>query len=85
MATPHVAGIVAYLIAKDGNLTPAAMASKLISMSISGAVSGVRKSPVNLLSSKSYSHRFFDQLRALSTASSSLTKLTKPITAILGT
>ncbi|KAH6910920.1 serine protease [Coprinopsis sp. MPI-PUGE-AT-0042] len=29
MATPHVAGLVAYLIAKDGNISPAAMSTKV--------------------------------------------------------
>lgn len=52
MATPHVAGIVAYLIGKDGNVSPAAMASKLNTLSVSGAISGVREYPFWLVSSE---------------------------------
>ncbi|KAH6901640.1 serine protease [Coprinopsis sp. MPI-PUGE-AT-0042] len=44
MATPHVAGVVAYLIGKDGNVTPAAMATKLNNLSLSGAITGIPKS-----------------------------------------
>ncbi|KAF9562998.1 serine protease [Agrocybe pediades] len=42
MATPHVAGLVAYLIGKDGNVSPAAMASKLVSLSVKNALTGIR-------------------------------------------
>ncbi|TEB20079.1 serine protease [Coprinellus micaceus] len=34
MATPHVAGLVAYLISVQGNITPAAMSQKLKDMSL---------------------------------------------------
>lgn len=43
MATPHVAGVIAYLIGKDGNITPAAMATKLKSLSTKNALTGVRE------------------------------------------
>lgn len=45
MATPHVAGAIAYLIAKDGNLPPAEMAAELNSLAVYGALSGVRECP----------------------------------------
>ena len=43
MATPHISGLVAYLIAKDGNLTPAAMATKVKNLAAVGYISGLRK------------------------------------------
>jgi cerevisin len=46
MATPHVAGAIAYLIAKDGNITPAQMATKLNNLAVSGILSGVRESTI---------------------------------------
>lgn len=44
MATPHVAGVVAYLIAKDGNISPAAMETKIKNLSTKNAISGIRQS-----------------------------------------
>ncbi|EAU82190.1 serine protease [Coprinopsis cinerea okayama7 len=49
MATPHVAGLVAYLIGRDGNVSPAAMATKIINSSVNGALSGVPSGTVNRL------------------------------------
>jgi cerevisin len=43
MATPHVAGTIAYLIGNEGNLPPAEMANKLNSLAVSGVLSGIRK------------------------------------------
>jgi cerevisin len=43
MAAPHVAGAVAYLIAKDGNLTPAEMSGKIANLAISKIFDGVRE------------------------------------------
>jgi subtilisin family serine protease len=40
-ATPHVAGTVALIIAKDGNKSPAAMATKLNKLSTKGVVKGL--------------------------------------------
>ncbi len=41
----HVAGLVAYLISREGNRSPAAMSARLTALGVKGAVSGVRKSP----------------------------------------
>ncbi|KAJ2932569.1 hypothetical protein H1R20_g4571, partial [Candolleomyces eurysporus] len=49
MATPHVAGIVAYLIAKDGNLSPAAMETKIKSLSVGGILTQIPTGTVNSL------------------------------------
>ncbi|KAF6753954.1 serine protease [Ephemerocybe angulata] len=38
MATPHVAGLVAYLISVNGNMTPAAMRQKIRDLSLVGLV-----------------------------------------------
>jgi len=43
MATPHIAGLIAYLIALQGNVSPAAMTAKLQSLSQKGVISGIRK------------------------------------------
>ena len=37
-ATPHVAGLVAYLISVQGNMTPAAMAQKIKDMSLKSII-----------------------------------------------
>ena len=42
-ATPHVAGIIATLISRDGNLSPAAMSAKLATIAIKGAITDLRK------------------------------------------
>ncbi|KAG5637820.1 hypothetical protein H0H81_003091 [Sphagnurus paluster] len=42
-ATPHVAGLIAYLIGLGGNKSPQAMISQINSLSISGVLSGVRE------------------------------------------
>lgn len=44
MATPHVAGVVAYLISKDGNVSPAAMETKIKNLATKNAISGIRTS-----------------------------------------
>jgi cerevisin len=44
MATPHVAGLVAYLIAKEGNISPAAMETKVRNLSAVGYITDLRKS-----------------------------------------
>jgi cerevisin len=43
MATPHVSGLIAYLIAKDGNLSPAAMETKVRNLAATGYISGLRE------------------------------------------
>lgn len=42
MATPHVAGLVAYLINKDGNTSPTAMVTKLYNLSLKNVLSYIR-------------------------------------------
>ncbi|KAJ2919609.1 hypothetical protein MD484_g772, partial [Candolleomyces efflorescens] len=49
MATPHVAGVVAYLIGKDGNVSPAAMEAKIKSLSTKSVLTGVPSGTVNQL------------------------------------
>ncbi|TFK21493.1 serine protease [Coprinopsis marcescibilis] len=49
MATPHIAGLVAYLIAKDGNISPAAMSTKLKSLALNGVISGIPSGTANEL------------------------------------
>jgi cerevisin len=45
MATPHVAGLVAYLISTNGDSSPSAVANLISSLAVSDALSGVRKYP----------------------------------------
>ncbi|KAF8639361.1 hypothetical protein AX17_001550 [Amanita inopinata Kibby_2008] len=49
MSTPHISGLIAYFIARDGNLSPSAMTSKLQSLAVSGALTGIPSGTVNLL------------------------------------
>lgn len=43
MACPHVAGLIAYIIGRIGNMTPAEMSAKLKSMSVKNALTDIRK------------------------------------------
>jgi subtilisin family serine protease len=43
MATPHVAGLAAYLISVGGNMSPAALSSAITSLALKGVLAGVRK------------------------------------------
>ncbi|KAK0202140.1 serine protease [Desarmillaria ectypa] len=49
MATPHVSGIVAYIISQSGNTTPAAMSILVKSLGISGVLTGIPSGTTNLL------------------------------------
>ncbi|RDB21646.1 Cuticle-degrading protease [Hypsizygus marmoreus] len=49
MATPHIAGLVAYLIAKNGNSSPASIAATIQSLSVKNALSGIPSGTVNFL------------------------------------
>ncbi|RPD56787.1 serine protease [Lentinus tigrinus ALCF2SS1-7] len=49
MAAPHVAGIIATLISRDGNLAPAAMSAKLVALAIKDAITGLPIGTLNLL------------------------------------
>jgi len=51
MATPHVAGLIAYFIALQGNLSPAAMSTKLKDLSTMGVLSGIPAGTLNDLAS----------------------------------
>jgi cerevisin len=42
MATPHIAGLVAYLISVNGNASPASISSQIQSLSTKSALSGIR-------------------------------------------
>jgi cerevisin len=52
MATPHVAGLAAVLISKEGNVSPAALSDKLKSYAVNGVLSGVPSGTVNNLIQK---------------------------------
>ena len=43
MATPHIAGLVATIISRDGNDTPAAISTKIQTLSTKGALSSIRE------------------------------------------
>lgn len=43
-ACPHVSGIIACLIAKNGNLTPSAMSQVIRDLSLKDVLSNIRKS-----------------------------------------
>ncbi|KIM35761.1 hypothetical protein M413DRAFT_32226 [Hebeloma cylindrosporum] len=47
MATPHVAGLIAYLIRLQGNITPAAMSTKLKNLSLKGVLTGIPSGTLN--------------------------------------
>ncbi|RDB21875.1 Cuticle-degrading protease [Hypsizygus marmoreus] len=47
MATPHVAGLIAYLISTRGNTSPAAMSTLLKSLSLKGVLSGIPSGTLN--------------------------------------
>ncbi|KAF9031932.1 serine protease [Panaeolus papilionaceus] len=49
MATPHVAGLIAYLICLEGNVTPAAMSTKIKYYAIQGSLSGIPSGTVNYI------------------------------------
>lgn len=49
MATPHVAGLVAYLIGLQGNVTPPAMKAKLQSLCLRDVISGIPSGTINCL------------------------------------
>ena len=43
MATPHVAGLAAYLLTLDSSLTPSSVSTTIISQSLVNVLSGIRK------------------------------------------
>ncbi|KAK0215376.1 serine protease [Armillaria fumosa] len=54
MATPHVSGLVAYLIGLNGNQSPAAISSLIKSLGVSGVLSSIPSGTVNLLANNGY-------------------------------
>ncbi|PFH47214.1 hypothetical protein AMATHDRAFT_50473 [Amanita thiersii Skay4041] len=49
MATPHVSGLVAYLIGLQGNVSPAAMTTKIQSLAVKGVLTGIPSGTINAL------------------------------------
>ncbi|KAF2844192.1 subtilisin-like serine protease-like protein PR1A [Plenodomus tracheiphilus IPT5] len=49
MATPHVAGLAAYLLALEGRMTPAALASRISSLANGNKITGVPAGTINAL------------------------------------
>jgi cerevisin len=47
MATPHVAGLVAYLISVEGNVTPAEMTAKIQDKSVKDVLTSIPDGTVN--------------------------------------
>ncbi|SJL18166.1 uncharacterized protein ARMOST_21742 [Armillaria ostoyae] len=54
MATPHVSGLVTYLIGLNGNQSPAAINTLIKSLGISGVLSNIPSGTVNLLANNRY-------------------------------
>ncbi|KAG5651131.1 hypothetical protein H0H81_009764 [Sphagnurus paluster] len=49
MATPHIAGLIAYLIGKNGNQTPADMSDTIQRLSVRGVLSSIPSGTINAL------------------------------------
>ncbi|KAF2848594.1 subtilisin-like serine protease-like protein PR1A [Plenodomus tracheiphilus IPT5] len=49
MATPHVAGLAAYLLALEGRMTPAALSARILSLANGNRITGVPAGTINLL------------------------------------
>lgn len=49
MATPHIAGLAAYLLAFEGSRTPAALCSRIQALATSGKITGLPSGTQNLL------------------------------------
>ncbi|PBK68468.1 peptidase 1 [Armillaria solidipes] len=54
MATPHVSGLVAYLIGLNGNQSPAAISALIKSLGVSGVLSNIPSGTANLLANNGY-------------------------------
>ncbi|SJL16584.1 related to Alkaline serine protease ver112 [Armillaria ostoyae] len=54
MATPHVSGLVAYLIGLNGNQSPVAINTLIKSLSVSSVLSNIPSGTVNLLANNGY-------------------------------
>jgi hypothetical protein len=49
MATPHIAGLGAYLLALEGSRTPAALCSRIQTLSNKNKITGIPSGTVNYL------------------------------------
>jgi hypothetical protein len=49
MATPHVAGLAAYLLGLEGKKTPAALGARIIALSNKGKITGLPSGTANQL------------------------------------
>ncbi len=49
MASPHIAGLGAYLLALEGSKTPTALCSRIQELASSGVLSNIPSGTVNLL------------------------------------
>jgi hypothetical protein len=49
MATPHVAGLGAYLLGLEGKKTPAALSSRIVSLASKNKITGLNSGTVNAL------------------------------------
>jgi subtilisin family serine protease len=49
MASPHVAGLAAYLLSLEGKKTPSALSSRIISLSNKGKITGLPSGTPNNL------------------------------------
>ena len=43
MATPHISGLIAYLLARDGNVSPADLQAKIQGLAKKDALGDIRK------------------------------------------
>jgi len=48
---PHISGLAALILGSEGNLSPAALKARILSLSSSGVISGVVNGTSNLLGS----------------------------------
>ena len=49
MATPHVAGLAAYLLALEGKKTPAVLGARIVTLSNKGKITGLPSGTLNQL------------------------------------
>ena len=49
MATPHVAGLAAYLLAFEGKKTPSALGARIVALSNKGKITGLPSGTLNQL------------------------------------
>jgi cerevisin len=49
LSSAHVAGLVAYLVSREGNKPPAEVAARLVELGVKDKITGVPEGTVNLL------------------------------------